>query len=70
MASKITKDYVCNNCGAEYMLTYDEDNILEDSERLLKKYHDKSDGSFNQIALAPCSPFSVSEELMVSTATG
>tara|TARA_S200000501_G_scaffold344926_1_gene357124 strand:+ start:52016 stop:53398 length:1383 start_codon:yes stop_codon:yes gene_type:complete len=45
-----------------------EDNILEDSERLLKKYHDKSDGSFNQIALAPCSPFSVSEELMVSTA--
>jgi DNA-directed RNA polymerase subunit RPC12/RpoP len=30
MASRITKDYVCNNCGAEYMLTYDEDNILEE----------------------------------------
>ena len=30
MPSKITKDFLCNNCGAEYMLTYDEDNIMED----------------------------------------
>ena len=30
MVSKITKDYLCNSCGAEYMLTYDEDNILEE----------------------------------------
>ena len=30
MPSKITRDFLCNNCGAEYMLTYDEDNIMED----------------------------------------
>ena len=30
MSSKITKDYICNGCGAEYMLTYDEDNIMDE----------------------------------------
>ncbi|MEM1142933.1 MAG: 8-oxoguanine deaminase, partial [Pseudomonadota bacterium] len=45
-------------------LVEDEDDILADSERLIRTYHDASPGSRLQIALAPCSPFSVSEDLM------
>jgi 8-oxoguanine deaminase len=45
-----------------------EDEILEDCERLIQKYHDPSPGSMLRIALAPCSPFSVSEKLMRQTA--
>ena len=37
------------------------DEIMKDSVRLIEKYHDPSKGSMRQIALAPCSPFSVSE---------
>lgn len=44
------------------------DEILKDSERLIKKYHDYSFNSMRQIALAPCSPFSVTEELMKESA--
>jgi len=44
------------------------DEILEDSNRLIKKYHDSNQGAMTQIALAPCSPFSVSEKLMIDTA--
>jgi len=44
------------------------EQILSDSERLIKAYHDSSEGSMTQIALAPCSPFSVTTELMVETA--
>ena len=40
------------------------DEILEDSERLINKYHNSNEGAMTQIALAPCSPFSVSEEVM------
>jgi hypothetical protein len=29
MSSKITIDHYCNNCGSEYMITYDVDNQLE-----------------------------------------
>lgn len=47
----------------------DEDIILADSERVAKNYHDASEGSKLQIAFAPCSPFSVSEQLMRDTAT-
>lgn len=46
----------------------DEDTILDDSERLINLYHDPNPGSMVQIALAPCSPFSVSTELMKSSA--
>jgi len=46
----------------------DEERILADSERLIEKYHDATPGSMVQIGLAPCSPFSVSETLMVETA--
>ncbi len=46
----------------------DEETILADSERLVRQYHDPRPGSMLQIALAPCSPFSVSERLMRNTA--
>ena len=45
-----------------------EDEILADSERLIARYHDPSPGAMVRIALAPCSPFSVTPELMRSTA--
>jgi len=46
----------------------DEQTILDDSIRLIKKYHQKEDGAMTQLALAPCSPFSVSTELMIESA--
>lgn len=45
-----------------------EEEILLDSERLINKYHDTKPFSMTRIALAPCSPFSVSKELMVQSA--
>ncbi len=45
-----------------------EDHILADSERLILKYHDAKPGSMTQIVLAPCSPFSVTGELMRDSA--
>ncbi|HIP40141.1 MAG TPA: 8-oxoguanine deaminase [Desulfocapsa sulfexigens] len=42
----------------------DEDDILADCERVIDRYHDGQEGSMLQVALAPCSPFSVTEELM------
>ena len=44
------------------------DAILKDSERLVAAYHDPSFGSMRQVALAPCSPFSVSSELLRQSA--
>ena len=44
------------------------DEILRDSVRLIEAYHDPSFGSMRQIALAPCSPFSVSPELLKQSA--
>lgn len=41
-----------------------EEEILKDSERVIQKYHDDSEFSMRKIVLAPCSPFSVTEELM------
>lgn len=46
----------------------DEDAILADCERVLSAYHDASEGSFLQVALAPCSPFTISKSLMRQTA--
>lgn len=40
------------------------DEILKDSENLVKKFHDKNRYSMRQVALAPCSPFSVTGDLM------
>jgi cytosine/adenosine deaminase-related metal-dependent hydrolase len=48
--------------------TEDEDFILEDSRRAIETYHDPSRGSMLQIVLAPCSPFSVSGDLMIRSA--
>lgn len=42
--------------------------ILEDSLRLIDRYHQRGPGAQIQIALAPCSPFSVTEEIMVESA--
>ncbi len=44
-----------------------EDEILDDSQRLINKYHDKSKFAMKRIALAPCSPFSVSKDLMIKS---
>jgi 8-oxoguanine deaminase len=46
----------------------DEDAILADSERVVARYHEAGPGAMVQIALAPCSPFSVTTSLMRSTA--
>lgn len=44
------------------------DEILRDSERLIDQYHDAKDYSMRQMVLAPCSPFSVTGDLMKETA--
>lgn len=44
------------------------EDILEDSERIINKYHNTDKYSMNQVVLAPCSPFSVSDDLMVESA--
>jgi 8-oxoguanine deaminase len=42
--------------------------ILDDSVRLIQAYHERGDGAQIQIALAPCSPFSVTTEIMAESA--
>lgn len=44
------------------------DEILRDSETAVKKFHDSSKYSMHQVALAPCSPFSVTGELLRESA--
>lgn len=46
----------------------DHDTILADCERVAGKYHDASEGAMLQVAIAPCSPFSVTRELMRDSA--
>jgi cytosine/adenosine deaminase-related metal-dependent hydrolase len=46
----------------------DEETILSESQRLIETYHDSEPGSMVQIVLAPCSPFSVTPELMLNSA--
>src|SRR5687768_3734867 len=45
----------------------DEGTILEDSRRLIREHHDPRPGAMTRIALAPCSPFSVTTDLMRRT---
>jgi len=45
-----------------------EEKILKDSQRLIQQYHDAGPGAMVQIVLAPCSPFSVTGELMRESA--
>jgi 8-oxoguanine deaminase len=47
----------------------DEDFILKDSQRLIETYHDPNPGAMTRIVLAPCSPFSVTGELMRQSAS-
>ncbi|HIQ42439.1 MAG TPA: 8-oxoguanine deaminase [Pseudomonas oleovorans] len=42
--------------------------ILADSQRLIGQYHERGDGAQIQIALAPCSPFSVTQDIMRQSA--
>lgn len=46
----------------------DEEIILRNCEELIAKHHDPNPFSMQRVALAPCSPFSVTEELMLQTA--
>ncbi|GGX80850.1 8-oxoguanine deaminase [Litchfieldella qijiaojingensis] len=46
----------------------EETTILDDSRRLISRYHQRGEGAMITVALAPCSPFSVSRELMKATA--
>jgi 8-oxoguanine deaminase len=45
-----------------------EDEILRDSERFIRAFHDPAPRSMCRVGLAPCSPFSVSPELLRDTA--
>ena len=45
-----------------------EDAILRDTQRLIEAHHDAGHGAMTQVAVAPCSPFSVSRDLMKSSA--
>jgi len=49
-------------------IVQDEDAILSDCERVLNRYHDRRKGAKLQVALSPCSPFSVTTQLMRATA--
>ncbi len=45
-----------------------EDAILADCERVVSRYHDPSPGAMTRIVIAPCSPFTVSPDLMRQSA--
>ena len=45
-----------------------EDFILKESQRLIEQYHDPNPGSMTQVVLAPCSPFSITGDLMMASA--
>ena len=46
----------------------DEDTILAQCEQTIRRYHESEPDSMRRVALAPCSPFSVSERLMKDSA--
>ncbi|MEC7211049.1 MAG: 8-oxoguanine deaminase, partial [Pseudomonadota bacterium] len=46
------------------ILCWDEADILEDCQRAVEKFHDPARHAMQRVALAPCSPFSVSMDLM------
>jgi 8-oxoguanine deaminase len=50
------------------LVVEDEDTILLDSVRVVESFHDPSPGAMRRVVLAPCSPFSVTTELMRQSA--
>jgi cytosine/adenosine deaminase-related metal-dependent hydrolase len=49
-------------------LVQDDDLILSESQRAIEQHHDRSHGAMVRIALAPCSPFTVTKQLMIESA--
>ena len=49
-------------------LVEEEDTILEDCRRVIERYHDAEPYAMVRVGLAPCSPFSVTADLMRETA--
>ncbi|HZY45328.1 MAG TPA: 8-oxoguanine deaminase, partial [Anaerolineae bacterium] len=47
----------------------DEKSILKDCVRVIEQYHDSKPGAMLRIVVAPCSPFSVTENLMRESAS-
>lgn len=47
----------------------DDEVILRDSQRVIEMYHDPKPGAFTRVVIAPCSPFSVTPELMRRSAS-
>jgi len=46
----------------------DEDTILADTERVINAFHDPEPGAMTRVVVAPCSPFSVTPDLMRESA--
>lgn len=46
----------------------EESAILKDSQRVIETFHDGKHGAMTRIVLAPCSPFSVTDDLMIESA--
>lgn len=46
----------------------EDDDILAESQSAVERHHDRSHGAMVRIALAPCSPFSVTKDLMIRSA--
>lgn len=49
-------------------LVENENAILKDTQRVVERYHSAAHGAMTQVAVAPCSPFSVSRDLMKTSA--
>jgi 8-oxoguanine deaminase len=49
-------------------LVESESDILKDSQRLIERYHDSDRHAMTRVVLAPCSPFSVTPDLMRESA--
>ncbi len=45
-----------------------QDEILKDSQRVIEKFHDNSRYAMTRVVLAPCSPFSVDESILIESA--
>jgi 8-oxoguanine deaminase len=53
---------------ADRRLMQDHDTVMSDCERVISLYHDPRSGSFATVALAPCAPFNVTQQMMIETA--